>query len=314
MSQIPHPKQPIELNAASVLGQDAGTVASPLVVKIGGALLENAAQHLDAFAALIALHRAHAGGIVLVHGGGAQVDQQLKLMGIETPRIEGIRVTTREAIDQVVGVLAGSAHMHLLGILATQGIRAVGLSLADGGLCQCRHSTKYAFDAGEVGEIVSGDGTVVHTLLAAGFMPVINSIGLSNNGEPLNVNADEAACAIARVTNAAGIVLLTDVAGVLDANQQLIGELDAARVDALIAEGTITGGMIPKVRSALAAAADAGCPATIASWRDVAALGVGRAGTRFIASASLCSFVPSSHASSDRGSHCTAQRSQHGTV
>ena len=291
MSQIPHPKQPIELNAASVLGQDAGTVASPLVVKIGGALLENAAQHLDAFAALIALHRAHAGGIVLVHGGGAQVDQQLKLMGSETPRMEGIRVTTREAIDQVVGVLAGSAHMHLLGILATQGIRAVGLSLADGGLCQCRHSTKYAFDAGEVGEIVSGDGTVVHTLLAAGFMPVINSIGLSNNGEPLNVNADEAACAIARVTNAADIVLLTDVAGVLDASGTLLDELDEADIERLITDGTISGGMIPKVRNALEAATSAGCPATIASWRTPASATTRGGGTRI-----RCATPTSAHA------------------
>ncbi len=298
MSSVPHPKQPLELNANRVLVPDARAVAAPLVVKIGGALLEHAALHLDAFAGLIALHRAHAGGIVLVHGGGAQVDQQLKLLGIETPRIEGIRVTTREAIDQVVGVLAGSAHMRLLGILATQGIRAVGLSLADGGLCQCRHSTKYAFDAGEVGEITGGDGTVVHTLLAAGFMPVINSIGLSNDGDPLNINADDAACAIARVTNAAGIILLTDVVGVLDANQQLIRELDASRVDTLIAQGTITGGMIPKVRSALAAAADAGCPATIASWRDAPALGGGHAGTRFI--------IPAAGHSSTQGRSCAA--------
>ena len=263
------------------------TKLAPLVVKIGGALLEQADQHMDAFAGLVALHRAHrnagGGGIVLVHGGGAQVDKQLKLVGIETPRIEGIRVTTREAIDQVVGVLAGSAHVRLLGILQSQGARVVGLGLSDGGLCTCRHTTKFAFDAGEVGEITGGDGAVAHALLAAGFMPVVNSIGLSAKGEPLNVNADEAACAIARVVGAAGIVLLTDVPGVLDQSKALIAELDAARIDELIANGTISGGMIPKVRNALDAANQAGCPATIASWRDPAAIATGGAGTRVLA-------------------------------
>jgi acetylglutamate kinase len=113
-------------------------------------------------------------------------------------------------------------------------------------------------------------------------MPVVNSIGLSANGEPLNVNADEAACAIARVVGAAGIVLLTDVPGVLDASKRLIAELDAARIDELIANGTISGGMIPKVRNALDAAKQAGCPATIASWRDPAAIATGSTGTRVI--------------------------------
>ena len=261
--------------------------SGPLVVKIGGALLEQADQHSEAFAGLIALHRAHreqgGGGIVLVHGGGAQVDRQLKLVGIETPRIEGIRVTTREAIDQVVGVLAGSAHVRLLGILQSQGARVVGLTLSDGGLCECRHTTKFNFDAGEVGEITGGDGAVARTLLAAGFMPVVNSIGLSAKGEPLNVNADEAACAIARIVGAAGIVLLTDVPGVLDQTKALIAELDAARIDELIANGTISGGMIPKVRNALDAANQAGCPATIASWRDPAAIATGSTGTRVLA-------------------------------
>lgn len=278
---VPLPTKTVEINATTSCA--ARTAHAPLVVKIGGALLEDAHAHLDAFAGLIALHRAHPGGIVLVHGGGAQVDRQLKLVGIETPRIEGIRVTTREAIPQVVGVLAGSAHMQLLGILSSLGARVVGLSLSDGGLCACRHTTKFSFDAGEVGEITGGDGTIAQTLLSAGFMPVVNSIGLSEKGEPLNVNADEAACAIARVLGAEGLVLLTDVPGVLDGAKQLIPELDAAHIEALIADGTISGGMIPKVRNALTAANDAGCPATIASWRDPAAIATSSVGTRILA-------------------------------
>lgn len=282
----PQPLNPVEIDARA---KDVATIVAstsynaPLVVKIGGALLEAADQNRDAFAGLIALHRAHPGGIVLVHGGGAQVDRQLKLVGIETPRVEGIRVTTRDAIDQVVGVLAGSAHLRLLGILSAHGARAVGLSLSDGGLCECRHTTKFAFDAGEVGEITGGDGTLIHTLLAAGFIPVVNSIGLSARGEPLNINADEAACAIARITSAAGIVLLTDVPGVLDASRTLISELDETRIEALIADSTISGGMIPKVRSALDAARNAGCPATIASWRDPARAISHGGGTRIYA-------------------------------
>jgi acetylglutamate kinase len=285
LNAIPSPSSPVEFAAGSAAGSAAAR--GPLVVKIGGALLESADAHAEAFDGLVALHAAHraqgGGGIVLVHGGGAQVDRQLKLVGIETPRIEGIRVTSREAIDQVVGVLAGSAHVRLLGILSARGARVVGLTLSDGGLCSCRHTTRYAFDAGEVGEITGGDGAVAHTLLAGGFMPVVSSIGLSAEGDPLNVNADEAACAIARIVGASGIVLLTDVAGVLDARRQLIRELDAARIEALIADGTISGGMIPKVKGALEAAAQAGCPATIASWRDPVAIAKGMGGTRILA-------------------------------
>ena len=261
------------------------SASGPLVVKIGGALLERADEHRASFAGLVALHRAHPGGIVVVHGGGAQVDRQLALVGIETPRIEGIRVTTRAAIDQVVGVLAGSAHVRLQGVLAAEGARCVGLGLSDGGLCECRHTTRYSFDAGEVGEIVGGDATLVRVLLEAGFLPVVHSIGLSAAGEPLNVNADEAAAAIARIVGAAGIVLLTDVPGVLDARKQLIHELDAGGIEALVADGTISGGMIPKVRGALEAAMAAGCPATIASWRDPVAVATGGAGTRILAPA-----------------------------
>jgi len=280
-ASVPHPSRPVEIAAGAAR-------PSPLVVKIGGALLENASDNRAAFEGLVALHRAQPGGIVLVHGGGAQVDRQLKRVGIETPRIEGIRVTSREAIEQVVGVLAGSAHMQLLGILASLGARPVGLSLSDGGLCACRRTTKYAFDPGEVGEIVGGDATVARTLLVAGFMPVVNSIGLSPEGDPLNVNADEAACAIARVAHASGLLLLSDVPGVLDASKSLLAELDAAQIEALIADGTISGGMIPKVRSALDAAAAAGCPVTIASWREPArALSAG-GGTRIHAPAAAC--------------------------
>lgn len=292
MNRVPFPAEPIELDAAR-------PARGPLVVKVGGALLEAAeadpAAHAPTFAGLVALHHAHAarggGGIVLVHGGGAQVDAMLARLGIETPRVEGIRVTPREAIDPIAGVLAGSAHLRFLGHLARHGARAVGLSLSDGGLCECRHTTRFAFDAGEVGEIAGGDGAVVRTLLAAGFLPVVNSIGLSAEGAPLNVNADEAACAIARVTGADALVLLTDVAGVLDAAKRLIPALDAAAIDALIADGTISGGMIPKVRNALAAAREAGCPATIASWRDPAAIATGAAGTRIDATAP-CATTP----------------------
>jgi acetylglutamate kinase len=285
---VPLPSHPVELDATRA-------ARGPLVVKVGGALLEAAdadpAALAPTFAGLVALHHAHAakggGGIVLVHGGGAQVDAMLARLGIETPRIEGIRVTTREAIDPIAGVLAGSAHLRFMGHLAAHGARAVGLSLSDGGLCTCRHTTRFAFDAGEVGEITGGDGAVVDTLLAAGFLPVVNSIGLSAEGAPLNVNADEAACAIARVTGADALVLLTDVAGVLDASRSLIPALDADAIDALIADGTISGGMIPKVRNALAAAREAGCPATIASWRDPAAIATGAAGTRIAATAAV---------------------------
>ncbi|RLS64466.1 MAG: acetylglutamate kinase [Planctomycetota bacterium] len=256
------------------------------VVKIGGALLDSADTFHGTFTALLALHeeiRAAGGlGVVLVHGGGAAVDRQFARLGLQSEKRQGIRITPAEHIDDLVSVLAGSVHQRLLGLLQSLGARAVGLSLGDGGLCQCRVTTRFPFDAGLVGEVVNGDPSVLTTLLAGGFMPVLNSIGLSSDGTPLNVNADDAASAIARIANASELLLLTDVAGVLDATGAVIAELDAVRIDALIADGTISGGMTAKVLAALETSLAAGCPVRIASWKMQDRLSSANAGTRIV--------------------------------
>ncbi len=251
----------------------------PLVIKVGGAMLDEPGKHLATINGIVDLHRearSRGSGVVLVHGGGAAVDRHLARLGIVTERIDGIRVTPPDVVEEIVGVLAGRVNTRLLGLLSAAGAQPVGLSLGDGGLCSCRKATRYPFDPGSVGEIVSGDATVLRTLIGGGFLPVISSIGLDELGGFLNVNADDAAAAIARIAHGSELVLLTDVAGVLDAEGAVIPSLDREGIDRLIAEGTISGGMIAKVRGALDAAERAGVPVTIASWKDPMSVRAGR--------------------------------------
>ncbi|MFO0828309.1 MAG: acetylglutamate kinase [Phycisphaerales bacterium] len=255
--------------------------AAPLVVKVGGALLDEPDKNLTTFAGLAELHRAErskarGGGIVLVHGGGVLIDRHLARLGVTTERVEGIRVTPPDVVEEIAGVLAGRVNTRLIGLLAAAGAAPVGLSLGDGGLCACRKATRYSFDPGAVGEIVGGDPAVVHALLDAGFLPVVNSIGLDEHGHFLNINADDAAAAIAGIVGARELVLLTDVPGVLDKRGQLIDSLDRDAIETLVADGTIHGGMTAKVRGALDAAERSGVAVTIASWRNpTSVLGAG---------------------------------------
>lgn len=253
----------------------------PVVVKVGGTLLDEPEKHRATLDGIVLLHenaRRRGSGVILVHGGGVLVDRHLARLGITTERIDGIRVTPPDVVEEIVGVLAGRVNTRLVGLLAGSGARTVGLSLGDGGLCACRKATRYAFDPGAVGEIVSGDPGVTDALIAAGFLPVISSIGLDAHGGFLNINADDAAAAVALVTHASDLVLLTDVPGVLGRDGAVIPTLDEAHINALIADGTIAGGMIAKVRGALEAATKSGAPVTIASWKDPSSVLAGTAG------------------------------------
>jgi len=255
----------------------------PLVIKVGGALLDEPEKNLAVIDALVALHHgstvhgaARHGGVVLVHGGGLLVDRHLARLGVVTERVDGIRVTPPDVVEEIVGVLAGRVNTQLIGLLASAGAAPVGLSLSDGGLCRCRKSTRYTFDPGAVGEITGGDPALVRTLLGGGFMPVVSSIGLDDAGGFLNINADDAAAAIAGIVRARELVLLTDVPGVLDADGRVIASLDRDAIERHISDGIIKGGMIAKVRGALDAAERSGVPVTIASWKNPASVnGVG---------------------------------------
>ncbi|TVQ30127.1 MAG: acetylglutamate kinase [Phycisphaeraceae bacterium] len=272
---------------------------SPLVVKLGGAALDQPDACAPLWSAIAELHSRWRGspsrdqqsptGVVLVHGGGGAVDRRLARLGMTTQRREGIRLTPDDQIDEVVGALAGTVNKQIVASLNAAGVPAVGLCLADGGFAKCVKTRRYTFDPGRVGEVIGGDPKLVRTLLGAGFLPVISSIGADADGRALNINADEAAASAAALLTAGGLVLLTDVPGILDSGGALLNELTPDDVEQLIASGAIHGGMIPKARGAVDAARISGAPAVIASWKrpeDLLRIANGESvGTRILAKA-----------------------------
>ncbi|MDX9912047.1 MAG: acetylglutamate kinase [Phycisphaerales bacterium] len=248
----------------------------PIVVKLGGAAISTprAGEAWPLGMAIAGLHRDAPAGVVVVHGGGAEVDAHLARLGMGVERRAGLRVTPPEQIEEVAGVLAGKVNRRLVAMLGACGAPGVGLFLGDGSNAPggpsfvCEKHTPDGVDLGLVGRLAGGSGSVLRAILDAGLMPVLSSIGALPDGTLLNINADDAADGIARIVNASAIVLLTDVPGVLDADRRLIPELDASAIESLIASGVIAGGMAPKVRAALASATALGAPAVIASWKE----------------------------------------------
>lgn len=240
--------------------------AGPLVVKIGGAAIERGCDRT--YAALADLQAREAGGLVLVHGGGKIVDRRLSALGLSSQRRDGIRITPESHMPEIVATLAGVVNTMVVGGLLRCGVAAVGLTLGDGFLTRASVHDDLGFDPGRVGRVEPGDPALVRTLLAGGFLPVLSSVAIDARGEPLNVNADEAASALAAALGARELILLTDTPGILDATGALIERITALEAEDAIRAGVITGGMIPKVRGALAAAQAAGAPAFIASADD----------------------------------------------
>lgn len=236
---------------------------TPLVIKIGGALLENSAA-LDAFFATLAAHASSTGQpLVLVHGGGCMVEQWLKQLGFVSEKKKGLRVTPLEQIPYVAGALAGTANKQLMGKALQAGLKAVGLSLGDG------NSTRVSqMDAelGAVGVCQPADPTLLKQLLAGGFLPVVSSIGIGADAALYNVNADQAATAICELLGA-DLAMLSDVEGILDGDKQLISQIDGRRAAQLIEQGIIREGMEVKVNAALQAAGTLKRPVTVASWQ-----------------------------------------------
>ncbi|MBI2382291.1 MAG: acetylglutamate kinase [Gammaproteobacteria bacterium] len=238
----------------------------PLVIKLGGALIDEPGVRAELVGKLKALH-ASGQRFVLVHGGGKAVDAQLAKLGLKSEKRNGLRVTPKEHIEQIVGVLAGQMNAQLCASLLDSGIPAVGLSLADGGTTYAEALPELGF----VGRVKPGNAALLSVLLASGFVPVLSSIA-QGEGECLNVNADDAAEAVASLLGAQALVLLTDVAGVLDGRGQCLPRLDRSAIDQLIAAGTIKGGMTPKVLAAHKASAISGAPVLITHWRRADAL------------------------------------------
>jgi acetylglutamate kinase len=188
--------------------------------------------------------------VVIVHGGGPMISGMLKRLNIESVFKDGLRVTDAATMQVVEMMLSGTVNKQVVSLFEQNGARAVGFSGKDG---SCLKAEQISVDYGLVGEVTAVDPTLFKLVLDAGYVPVIAPVAVSAEGSALNVNADTAAGAVAGALKAHCFVLVTDVPGVLDAKGELIVGLTRAETESLIAEGVISGGMIPKVNSCLEA-------------------------------------------------------------
>jgi acetylglutamate kinase len=198
---------------------------------------------------------------IVVHGGGPQIDEALARIGKKGQFIQGMRVTDAETMEVVEWVLAGEVQQDIVGLINAAGGKAVGLTGRDGGLIRARKlrmldlkDPSIEHDVGHVGEITAIDPSVVRALQDDQFIPVISPIGFGEHNESYNINADLVASKLAEVLKAEKLILLTNTPGVLDKAGQLLTNLSAREIDALFADGTISGGMLPKISGALDAA------------------------------------------------------------
>jgi acetylglutamate kinase len=240
-------------NALPYLRRYAGAT---IVVKYGGHAMGEA--HLATqFGRDIALLKQVGINPVVVHGGGPQINAMLKRLDVASRFVDGLRVTDEKTVEVVEMVLAGTVNKQVAGLISAAGALAVGICGKDAGLIRARRLTRRAIDPesniekvldlGFVGEPEHVDVRVLHALTGAGLVPVIAPVGLGADGATYNINADTVAGAVAAALGATRLLLLTDVPGVLDKEKRLIPELSLAQIEAGIADGTITGGMIPKV-------------------------------------------------------------------
>jgi len=223
-----------------------------LVLKVGGNEIEDE-EFLKALTRAVAVLR-RSTHLIIVHGGGRKIAQLQKRLGLETRFVEGLRVTDQESLQVAEMVLSGTTNKKLTARLVAAGIPTMGLSGVDWGLLRAERLVHPAGDLGMVGRIVSVHTEALEALLKHGLVPVISPISLGLDGKTYNVNADHAATAIAAAVRASALVFLSNVPGVLIGNGAA-PLLTSTRIESLIADNEINGGMIPKVRSALEALA-----------------------------------------------------------
>jgi acetylglutamate kinase len=231
-----------------------------IVIKYGGNARTDPALQAD-FAEDVVLLKLVGLNPVVVHGGGPQIDAALNKVGKKGQFINGMRVTDQETMDVVEWVLAGEVQQDIVGLINVAGGKAVGLTGRDGGLIRAKklkmldpQDSSKEYDMGLVGEIDSIDPSVVKALQDDQFIPVISPIGFGADNESYNINADLVASKLAEVLKAEKLMLLTNIRGVLDKQGNLLTDLTARRIDELIEDGTISGGMLPKIAGALDAA------------------------------------------------------------
>lgn len=241
------------------------------VVKYGGHAMGNPQAARD-FAEDIVLLKAVGINPVVVHGGGPQIGEMLEKLGVESTFVDGLRVTDEATAKVAEMVLSGAINKQLVGWLSEAGGKAIGISGKDGGLVRARKVERtardpeslieQAVDLGFVGEPAEVDTTVIDTAVAAGMIPVIAPIAAGDDGATYNINADTMAGAIAAALGAARLFLLTDVAGVLDGDGELLCDLNPADIANLRESGVIKGGMVPKLETCVSAV-EAGCEAAV---------------------------------------------------
>lgn len=231
-----------------------------LVIKFGGHAMESD-DLFRLFARDIVLLKQVGINPVVVHGGGPQIDQMLKRLNIQTPRVDGLRFTDEATVEVVEMILSGKINKQIVSAINEAGGFAVGLSGKDGHLIRARKlrrtkkdpdsNIEKILDLGFVGEPAEITPHILDFFRESDVIPVIAPVGMGGSGETYNINADTAAGAIAAATGARRLLMLTDVAGVLDKSGNLIPEMTAAQAKGYIADGTISGGMIPKVETCL---------------------------------------------------------------
>ena len=231
-----------------------------IVIKYGGnAMTDEKLKH--SFARDVVLLKLVGMDPVVVHGGGPQIDEMLKRIGKKGEFIQGMRVTDSETMDVVEMVLGGLVNKDIVNLINQHGGRAIGLTGKDGSfirarkmLVQNKDDAAEMLDIGQVGEIQSIDPEVISLLESREFIPVVAPIGVGEDGQSFNINADLVAGKLAEILRAEKLILLTNTPGVLDKNGNLLTGLTPKQVDGLFADGTIHGGMLPKIGSALDAA------------------------------------------------------------
>ena len=252
------------LNSAEILAQALPYIrkfhGKTLVIKYGGNAMTDPALQ-KAFAEDVVLLKLVGMNPVVVHGGGPQIEGLLHRLGKKGEFIEGMRVTDAETMEVVEWVLGGEVQQDIVGLINQAGGKAVGLTGRDGAMIRARklvvhdsHDPNKEYDVGQVGDIVSIDPSVVKALQDDAFIPVVSPIGFGENNESYNINADVVAAKLATVLQAEKLLMLTNIRGVLNKAGDLLTELTPREIDELCADGTISGGMIPKIAGALDAA------------------------------------------------------------
>ena len=252
------------LNIAQVLTEGLPYIqrfiGKTIVVKFGGNAMVDPLLH-ESFARDVVLMKLVGMNPVVVHGGGPQIGALLAKLNIQTEFVDGMRVTDSQTMDVVEMVLGGSVNKEIVSSINRNGGKAIGVTGKDGQMIRARKLTVNRYssaldvpeivDIGHVGEVDQIDTEVLHVILESNFIPVIAPIGVGDDGSTYNINADLVAGKLAEVMGAEKLMLLTNVAGLLDKQEQILTGLTTEQVDGLIADGTISGGMLPKIRCAL---------------------------------------------------------------